>query len=38
MRLPISIKLCDRSLFEEAAEYDKDAIQFADSDVAGSAK
>ena len=29
MRLPISIKLCDRSLFDEAAEYDQDAIKFA---------
>ena len=38
MRLPISIKLCDRSLFEEAAEYDEDAFQFADGDVAGGAK
>ena len=28
MRLPISIKLCDRSLFDEAAEYDQDAIKF----------
>ena len=27
-RLPISIKLCDRSLFDEAAEYDQDAIEF----------
>ena len=27
-RLPISIKLCDRSLFDEAAEYDSDAIDF----------
>ena len=28
-RLPISIKLCDRSLFDDAAEYDRDAIEFA---------
>ena len=28
MRLPISIKLCDRNLFDEAAEYDQDAIEF----------
>lgn len=28
MRLPISIKLCDRNLFDEAAEYDRDAIEF----------
>ncbi len=28
-RLPVSIKLCDRSLFDEAAEYDQDAIEFA---------
>jgi hypothetical protein len=28
MRLPISIKLCDRTLFDEAAEYDEDAIEF----------
>ena len=31
MRLPISIKLCDRNLFDEATEYDEDAIQFANS-------
>ncbi len=28
MRLPISTKLCDRSLFDEAAEYNQDAIEF----------
>ena len=28
-RLPVSIKLYDRSLFDEAAEYDQDAIEFA---------
>ena len=28
MRLPISIKLCDQSLFDEAAEYDQDAVKF----------
>ena len=28
-RLPISIKLCDRILFDEAAEYDHDALEFA---------
>lgn len=28
MRLPISIKLCDRNLFDEAAEYNRDAIEF----------
>lgn len=28
MRLPISIKLCDRTLFDEAAGYDEDAIEF----------
>ena len=33
MRLPISIKLCDRNLFDEAAEYDEDAIQFANSNI-----
>ena len=31
MRLPISIKLCDRSLFDEATEYDQDAIEFDDA-------
>ena len=31
MRLPISIKLCDRSLFDEAAEYNQDAIEFANA-------
>ena len=28
-RLPISIKLCDRILFDEASEYDHDALEFA---------
>ena len=32
MRLPISIKLCDRILFDEAAEYDEDAIEFGNDD------
>ncbi len=32
MRLPISIKLCDRSLFDEAAEYDQNAIDFETND------
>ena len=27
-RLPISIKLCDRILFDEAAEYDHDSLEF----------
>ena len=31
-RLPISIKLCDRILFDEAAEYDGDAIEFGNDD------
>ena len=31
-RLPISIKLCDRILFDEAAEYDEDAIEFGNDD------
>ena len=31
-RLPISIKLCDRILFDEAAEYDQDAIEFETDD------
>ena len=30
-RLPLSLKLCDRSLFDEAAEYDRDAIEFEES-------
>ena len=30
-RLPLSLKLCDRNLFDEAAEYDQDAIEFEDS-------
>lgn len=30
-RLPLSLKLCDRNLFDEAAEYDPDAIEFEDS-------
>ena len=33
MRLPISIKLCDRSLFDDAAEYDQDAIRFASANL-----
>ena len=33
MRLPISIKLCDRNLFDEATEYDEDAIQFANTNL-----
>ncbi len=32
MRLPISIKLSDRNLFDEATEYDEDAIEFASID------
>lgn len=32
-RLPISIKLCDRSLFDEAAEYDEDAIEFENNNL-----
>ncbi len=32
MRLPISVKLCDRSLFDEAVEYDQDAIEFEPDD------
>jgi hypothetical protein len=35
MRLPISIKLCDRSLFDEAGDIDDDAIEFANTDTAG---
>ena len=31
-RLPISIKLCDRLLFDEAAEFDEDAIEFENND------
>ena len=31
MRLPISTKLCDLSLFYEAAEYDPDVIEFANA-------
>ncbi len=30
-RLPLSLKLCDRSLFDEAAEYDRDAFEFEES-------
>ena len=33
MRLPISIKLCDRNLFDEATEYDEDAIQFTSTNL-----
>ena len=28
MRLPISIKLCDRSLYEEAEEVNEDEVEF----------
>lgn len=38
MRLPISIKLCDRNLFEEAADYDEDAVEFDNDDAAGAAR
>ncbi len=38
IRLPISIKLCDRSLFDEAAEYDEDAIKFDNDNLAGAMK
>ncbi len=31
-RLPISIKLCDRNLFDEAAEYDQDVIELKTND------
>ena len=34
-RLPISIKLCDRVLFDVAAEFDQDAIEFADTVLQG---
>ena len=33
MRLPISIILCDRNLFDEATEYDEDAIEFASTNL-----
>lgn len=33
-RLPLSIKLCDRSLYDEAAEYDQDEIAFGNDNVA----
>ncbi len=32
-RLPLSLKLCDRNLFDEAAEYDHDAIEFENSQI-----
>lgn len=32
MRLPISITLCDRVLFDEAAEYDGDEVEFGNAD------
>lgn len=35
MRLPISIKLCDRSLFDEASEVDDDAVEFASRESTG---
>ena len=34
MRLPISIKLCDRSLFEEAEDVNVDEVEFGSDDVA----
>lgn len=33
-RLPISIKLCDRSLYDEAAEYDQDEVAFGNDNYA----
>jgi hypothetical protein len=35
MRLPISIKLCDRSLFDEATDVNEDEIAFGNDNVAG---
>ncbi|MGV1868155.1 Piwi domain-containing protein [Rhizobium sp. L51/94] len=35
-RLPASIKLCDRVLFEDAADYDVDALNFANPSSDGS--
>jgi hypothetical protein len=34
MRVPISIKLCDRSLFDEATDVNEDEIAFGNDDVA----
>lgn len=38
MRLPISIKLCDRSLYEEATDVNDDEIVFGNDNVAGSGR
>jgi len=34
MRLPLTIKLCDIALFDDAAEYDTDLVRFADGNTA----
>jgi len=33
MRLPLTIKLCDIALFDDAAEYDMDLVRFADGNT-----
>lgn len=33
MRLPLTIKLCDIALFDDAAEYDMDVVRFADGNT-----
>jgi hypothetical protein len=38
MRLPISIKLCDRSLYDEAADYNQDEVAFGNDNVADGAR
>jgi hypothetical protein len=38
MRLPISIKLCDRNLFEEATDVNEDEIAFGNDNVADGAR
>ncbi len=34
MRLPMSIKLCDRNLFDEATDVNEDEIAFGNDNVA----
>ena len=33
MRLPLTIKLCDIALFDDAADYDTDLVRFADGNT-----
>lgn len=38
MRLPMSIKLCDRSLYDEAADYNEDEVEFGNDNYVDGAR